>query len=101
MTNPFETAILARRIRQTKCIPKDWLLSSPPLDQNVLDIPVSSGLLSPHELEVTGVVDIELLLSNLANGIWSSVEVTTAFYKRAVIAHQLACCILSIPARND
>jgi amidase len=93
VTNPL--GISARRIKQAETIPKDWLLSKPPLDQNVLDVPESSGLLSSRELEITGVIDIELLLSNLANGIWSSVEVTTAFYKRAIIGHQLVCHILS------
>lgn len=56
-------------------------------------MPATSGLLSARELEITDTLDFETLLSNLANGIWSSVEVTTAFYKRAIIAHQLASSV--------
>lgn len=66
------------------------MLKQVPSDHNVLNVPATSGLLSARELEITDTLDFEILLLNLANGIWSSVEVTTAFYKRAIIAHQLA-----------
>lgn len=82
-------AASARRAKQLKEIPSDWLLKSPPQDHNVIDVPASSGLLSHNELLITETKDIEVLLSNLHQGVWSSVDVTTAFYKRAIIAHQL------------
>lgn len=80
---------LARRLKQLESIPKDWLLTQAPADLNVLNIASVSGLLSPRELEITDTEDIEVLLSNLAGSVWSSHEVTLAFYKRAIIAHQL------------
>ncbi|KAG9314390.1 amidase signature domain-containing protein [Chiua virens] len=40
--------------------------------------------------------DVIVLLGRLAGGEWSAVEVTTAFYKRAVVAHQLVNCLTEI-----
>lgn len=54
-----------------------------------MDVPISCGLLSPREVEITETTDVGILLEKLASAEWSSVEVTTAFYKRAIIAHQL------------
>ncbi len=80
----------ARKQLQWDCIPKDWIITPPREDElNVTDIPRSCGLLSPKDFEITDMDDIIQLLKNLADGTWSSVEVTTAFYKRAIIAHQL------------
>ncbi|KIJ25598.1 hypothetical protein M422DRAFT_273411 [Sphaerobolus stellatus SS14] len=45
------------------------------------------GLPNEFELEVTA-SPVEVLLPKLASGEWSSVDVTKAFYKRAIIAHQ-------------
>ena len=74
---------------QVDAIPKEWLISAPP--STVLDVtkvPEECGLLSPKELEVTG-SSFDVLSRNLADGTWTAVEVTTAFYKRAIIAHQV------------
>lgn len=79
----------AQRAKQLASIPKEWLLKEIPTDLNVLDVPSRSGLLSSLELEITDTLDIQVLLANLASGVWSSVSVTTAFTKRAIIAHQL------------
>lgn len=79
----------AHRAKQLDSIPKEWLLKSLPNDLNVIHVPSECGLLTARELEVTGTVDINVTLTNLAQGAWSSVEVTTAYYKRAIIAHQL------------
>ena len=79
-----------KRRRQTASIPKDWLITQPADDVlDVTDVPASCGLLSPRELEITEVSEVTILLNKLATGEWSSVEVTTAYGKRAVIAHQL------------
>ena len=80
----------ARKQRQLEQIPKEWTISLPPDNQrNVLDIPSTCGLLSPRELEITDTVNVDILLDKLRTAQWSSVEVTTAFYKRAIIAQQL------------
>ena len=86
----WESLVADKKRRQQAAVPSDWLLKSAPAD-TVLDVravPEQSGLLSTHETEITN-TEVELLLHNLASGTWSSVEVTTAFYKRAIIAHQL------------
>ena len=79
-----------RKRLQIASIPKDWLIELPTDDQrDVRDVPRTCGLLTPRELEITDTLDVDILLLNLRTGVWSAVEVTTAFYKRAVAAHQL------------
>lgn len=76
--------------RQKAAIPKEWLITPPPSDQlDVTDVPGSCGLLTLDELEITETEDVGVLLANLASGEWSSVDVTTAFYKRAIVAQQV------------
>lgn len=82
---------------QIAFIPKDWIIEVPIDDQrDVRDIPRASGLLTPRELEITDTLDVDILLLNLRTGVWSAVEVTTAFYKRAVVAHQLVLFAFSL-----
>jgi amidase len=38
-------------------------------------------------------VDVEVLLKKLSSAEWSAVEVTTAYYKRAIVAQQLASAV--------
>ena len=80
-----------KRQSQRDSIPHQWLLPEPPLSMNcsVLDVPETCGLLTSRELEITETTDVDIILENLRTMEWSSVEVTTAFYKRAIIAHQL------------
>lgn len=56
-----------------------------------LDIPRRSGILTEKELHITEAYEVRRLLQALASGELSSLEVTTAFCKRAAIAQQLAC----------
>jgi amidase len=79
-------------------IPRDWLLSSLP-SSSVLDVrslPSTCGLLTPTELDITSNHDATSLVSLLATGRLTSVAVTTAFCKRAAIAHQLTNCLTEI-----
>lgn len=79
-----------KQARQKAAIPKEWLIIPVPEDKlNVMDVPETCGLLTQRELEITHCSDVAVLLNKLANAEWSAVEVTTAFYKRATIAHQL------------
>ena len=54
-----------------------------------MDVPELCGLLTDREVQITNTTDVEVLLGKLALGEWSSVDVTTAFYKRAIVAQQL------------
>ncbi|KAF8904721.1 amidase signature domain-containing protein [Gymnopilus junonius] len=86
-----------KKERQAATIPKEWILTNlPPKEQlSVIDFPEKSGLLDDKEIEITN-TEIGGLLEKLAKGIWSAVEVTTAFSKRAIIAHQLVNCLTEI-----
>ncbi|KAJ3563715.1 hypothetical protein NP233_g8763 [Leucocoprinus birnbaumii] len=87
----------AKRRQQLDSIPKDWVLPNlPPRSQlDVNEYPRKCGLLTAKEVQITE-SSVETLLVNLSQGTWSSVEVTTAFSKRAVIAHQLVNCLTEI-----
>ncbi|KAF8830610.1 hypothetical protein HHX47_DHR2000847 [Lentinula edodes] len=87
----WKTRCARRKQSQLDSIPREWLIEAPPANQmNVMQIPRDSALLSIRELEITETVDVEVILQKLASTEWSSVEVTTAFYKRAIIAQQLS-----------
>lgn len=86
----WKALVEEKRQRQAASIPQDWLIKTPPASQlDVIPVPAECGLLSPQELEITDTIDVGVLLRKLASGEWSAVEVTTAFYKRAIVAHQL------------
>lgn len=67
------------------------LIKSPPID--VSGIPVSCGILSAEELEITEDYDAVSLSEALASRKYTAVTVAKAFAKRAIIAHQVTCCL--------
>ena len=73
-------------------IPSEWRIPQDKLPgDDVLDVtgfPAQSGLLSDAELKITESYATEIV-GAIAAGEWSAVEVTTAFCKRAAIAHQV------------
>ena len=80
---------LDKKKRQQALIPKDWIVPLPSADkQNVIGFPKESGLLTSLELGITE-SNVETLLHKLAAGEWSSVDVTRAFCKRAILAQQV------------
>lgn len=85
----WKTSCEQRKEIQYNSIPEAWRLKSFPIQTNVLDIPAQCGILTPRELTITEITDVSVILAKLRGAEWSSVEVTTAFYKRAIIAHQL------------
>jgi amidase len=101
-TKHWKELVSEKRIRQRASIPQEWILENIPSEEtlNVIDFPEKSGLLSKREIEITN-SEVDLLLQYLANGSWSAVEVTIAFSKRAVIAHQLVSRFISVPAISD
>ena len=83
----------ARKAQQEGEIPEKWRITANTTDSlNVLNVPHTCGVLNEKEIAITELDDVELLLRNLAGGFWTSVEVTLAFYKRAIIAQQLVEC---------
>jgi amidase len=93
----WQERIGARKSQQQNAIPKEWILTNLP-DKNQLYVstfPRTCGLLTAREIYITESY-VDVILSNLAKGTWTSVEVTTAFSKRAIIAHQLVRLLLLI-----
>ncbi|KAK7064026.1 amidase domain-containing protein [Favolaschia claudopus] len=86
-----------KKSRQLDDVPEDWLQSTLPAadTSNVIDFLQESIALSDLDVEVTE-SSVARLLYSLATGKWSSVQVTTSFYKRAIIAHQLTNCLTEI-----
>lgn len=84
-------------------IPKDWLLPSSLTSRfhekatlSVLDVPATCGILTPKELDITSNYDATDLLGLMAKGELKSIEVVTAFCKRAAIAQQCCSCLTEI-----
>ncbi|KAH8985891.1 general amidase [Lactarius akahatsu] len=97
MPTTWQELAAEKKVRQAASIPKEWLIAPPSNDVlDVTDIPAKCGLLSARDLEITEVSSVADLLTKIATGTWSSVEVTTAFCKRAVIAHQVTNCLTEI-----
>ena len=102
MPTSWQELAAEKKARQTASIPKEWLIT-PPADDvlDVTDVPAKCGVLSERDLEITAISDVTVLLQKLATGEWSSVEVTTAFCKRAVIAHQVVRPLFHLPANRQ
>ncbi|KAH9027227.1 general amidase [Lactarius pseudohatsudake] len=97
MPTTWQELAAQKKDRQAASIPKEWLIAPPSNDVlDVTDIPAKCGLLSARDLEITEVSSVADLLTKIATGTWSSFEVTTAFCKRAVIAHQVTNCLTEI-----
>ncbi|KAL3426827.1 hypothetical protein PVAG01_00336 [Phlyctema vagabunda] len=64
-------------------------------NEAVLNLPAISGVLNARELEITE-QNVHVLLPKIADKTYTAVEVTTAFCKRATIAHQVTNCLALI-----
>ncbi|KAF7347634.1 Amidase domain-containing protein [Mycena venus] len=86
-----------KKSHQLDSVPKEWLSSTLPSAEtlSVIDFPPESKVLSALDLEITE-SSVASLLSNLASSKWSAVQVTTSFYKRAIVAQQLTNCLTEI-----
>jgi len=91
-TKNWKDLAAAKKAHQQTIIPAQWIIANPPpkdqLDASAL--PESYRVLSAKDVEITN-AQVDVLLAKLADGTWSAVDVTTAFSKRAIIAHQLVC----------
>ncbi|KAG6896138.1 hypothetical protein C0993_008733 [Termitomyces sp. T159_Od127] len=97
MTGNWKYLAASKKSCQQTSIPKEWLLNNLPSanELNVLAFPETCGLLTSKEVEITN-THVDVLLKKLASAEWPSVVVTTAFAKRAIIAHQLTNCLTEI-----
>jgi len=76
-------------------IPKEWRFDAAKYagQKNVIDIPRQTGNLSDKDIEITEIDDANQLAAKLADGSYTAVDVTTAYLKRAAVAHQLVNCL--------
>ncbi|KAJ8522020.1 hypothetical protein ONZ45_g1362 [Pleurotus djamor] len=96
-TTTWQSLVADKQRRQQASIPKAWLINVPDtrVAPDITKVPDTCGILTSKEVEITN-ANVEILLPRLASGSWTAVEVTTAFYKRAIIAHQLTNCLTEI-----
>lgn len=78
----------AKKKKIDETIPEVWRIQANLTDISAMSVPKDSGLLTTDELLITETSATDLV-KKLAGGELSSVAVTTAFCKRAAIAHQL------------
>lgn len=90
----YRTIAAEKQSHRREQIPREWLL---PKDYssytNMMDVPITCGILSDEEINITSNFDATALLEKLRSGVWTAEQVTVAFCKRAAIAHQLVCLI--------
>ncbi|KAL4916678.1 amidase signature domain-containing protein [Aspergillus aurantiobrunneus] len=94
----WKPIVLQKRSIQLQSIPPAWHLPQSTIASNAttLDTIRTCGILSPQELKWTEVDDITELVRVLAAREVSSVELTTAFCKRAAVAQQMTGCLTEI-----
>ncbi|KAL4863796.1 hypothetical protein BDV12DRAFT_177020 [Aspergillus spectabilis] len=100
---PWQEIAAKKRAEVATKIPPEWRLPAHYTDRvdetstwNILHVPRECGLLSARELEITEKYDSVALVEVLASGVFTAVEVTIAFCKRAAIAQQLTRCLTEI-----
>jgi amidase len=88
---PWQSIARKKQQEQLNAIPSSWLLKTLPAANrtNILAVPRESGILTEAELDITENHDATTLVQQLAEGRLKSVDVVTAFCKRAAIAQQL------------
>ncbi|RMZ68231.1 general amidase [Pyrenophora seminiperda CCB06] len=82
--------ILSAKVPDELRLPSTFF-SNPPKD--VSGVPASCGILTASEIDITENYDAVGLAEAIAARKLTAVEVATAFSKRAIIAHQLTCCL--------
>merc|ERR1712000_570272 len=92
-TMTWEQVVEDKRARLEATIPSEWRIKSKPTEDSVMAYPKQSGIMTPEELSITESSAVDLV-AQLASRKLTSVAVTTAFCKRAALAHQLTNCAL-------
>lgn len=95
-TEAYEQKRATRQQRLADSMPVELRLPQHVIDaapKNVTRIPRECGLLTERDLAITENYDATALAEAIAEKTYTAVEVATSFCKRAVIAHQLTCCL--------
>lgn len=71
-------------------IPQHYITNPP---QDVTQIPRECGILTPEDIEITENYDATGLANAIAAKKYTAVAVAIAFSKRAIICHQVSCCL--------
>lgn len=98
-SSTYQQRARLKRGQRDSLIPAQWRLASIPSATEAADAVKfirECKLLSARELSITETSDVNILLQQLASRQLSSVEVTTAFAKRAMLAQQLTNCCTEI-----
>ncbi|KAH7166470.1 amidase signature domain-containing protein [Dactylonectria macrodidyma] len=89
----WEKRATEKKNRIDAAITSEWRIKTLPADDSVISYAKESGILSAEELAITESSAVEIV-KRIASGEFTSVDVTTAFCKRAALAHQLVNCSL-------
>lgn len=96
----WEAAVAEKRKVLRDSIPKSHLLSADlalKAEKGEIissdDAVLTSGILSPLELEITDIDDAAIIVERVASRRYTAVQVAEAFCKRASIAQQTANCL--------
>jgi amidase len=91
VTKNYQHIAAEKKLQQSSKILKDWLIPPETCQSatNVMSVPITCGILSDVECNITSDYDATALLEKLKAGVWSAEQVTIAFCKRAAIAQQL------------
>ncbi|KAF7869862.1 hypothetical protein EAF04_004646 [Stromatinia cepivora] len=82
-----------KKERISASIPPEWRLKHQPTDVSVMGYTDTADIMSIDEVAITNSSATDLV-TKMARGELTSVAVTTAFCKRAALAHQLLNCAL-------
>ncbi|PMD62637.1 amidase [Hyaloscypha bicolor E] len=89
----WEKTAADKKARIAASIPEEWRIKTLPTEDSVMNFPKVSGIMSLEEIAITESSASDLV-AQMAAGKLTSVAVTTAFCKRAALAHQLVNCSL-------
>lgn len=85
----WEAAAAKEKVRIDESIPVEWRVQVPKEADSAMAFVKTSTLLSSDEADITSMSAVDLV-KKLSAGELTCVAVTTAFCKRASLAHQLA-----------
>ena len=88
-TEPWRAIAARKKQEQLARIPQSWRLDPDCPRMNLLEASRTCGILNKRELQITEYRDATALLEDLETGALKSVDVVTAFCKRAAVAQQL------------